>query len=180
MFFFFKWVRISPEIDWLPLSGYKSGTYVHRLASNWSRPLWGEVSHRIPVCVWGGRPIWEFSQHFYVFLVMPPLIKIQLERKMMTWQLENHNFSRIEFNRKGKTLYSILHTIMWLLYHKEGRRKSSLVFKNLKTTSPFNMLDCQQLQWMVTTIPRMVTQLLQDGNPPSAGWSPIIPRIVTH
>ena len=33
---------------------------------------------------------------------------------------------------------------MWLLYHKEGRRKSSLVFKNHKTSSLFNMLDCQE------------------------------------
>ena len=36
---------------------------------------------------------------------------------------------------------------MWLLHHKEGRRKSSLVFKNHKTTSPFNMLDCQELNF---------------------------------
>ena len=29
MFFFFKWVRISPETDWYHYQGAKSGTYVN-------------------------------------------------------------------------------------------------------------------------------------------------------
>ena len=33
-FFFFKWLKISPEIDWYHYLGCSCGTYVHSPASN--------------------------------------------------------------------------------------------------------------------------------------------------
>ena len=56
MFFFFKWVRISPEIDWYHYQGASPAPTCIVRHQTMIKPPTSEVSHQSPV--WGGGPKW--------------------------------------------------------------------------------------------------------------------------
>ena len=59
MFFFLKWVRISPEIDWYHYQGAQSDIKLVQ------RPLQGEVPHQSPVWEGGGQKSLSIQEPSY-------------------------------------------------------------------------------------------------------------------